>query len=232
MHRRSLGYTLIELLVAIAIIGLLVASATIGLQRTRASSRDANRKDSVRAYQQALELTKADTGSYFVEVRAAGGCAPAQKSSVNNSTYFNPVNGVDSPGIPNANATWETIANCVGHSGYSEGRITRKGIAFAGYPTDTSIADALVKNGYLNQVRTDPLASSVNPSSQDDVTLDFYLTECNQDGTKSYTKPESKAYAVRARLENAPAVGSDVTQEQHVCGGQATHAGDFGIPQH
>lgn len=54
------GFTLIELMVVIAIIGILTALVTVNLQDARERARDVQRKADVKSIQQALELYKND----------------------------------------------------------------------------------------------------------------------------------------------------------------------------
>ncbi len=58
------GFTLIELLVVIAIIGVLSALLMSNFIGVRQRARDAQRKSDVRQIQSALELYRADNGSY------------------------------------------------------------------------------------------------------------------------------------------------------------------------
>ncbi len=54
------GFTLIELMVVVAIIGILTALVTVNLQDARERARDVQRKSDLKAIQQALELYKND----------------------------------------------------------------------------------------------------------------------------------------------------------------------------
>lgn len=58
------GFTLIELLVVIAIISLIVAISLFGIQNARKTSRDTKRRADLEQIRSALELYKADCGSY------------------------------------------------------------------------------------------------------------------------------------------------------------------------
>lgn len=58
------GFTLIELLIVIAIIGILSTLLMTNFIGIRQRARDAQRKSDVRQLQSALELYRADTGSY------------------------------------------------------------------------------------------------------------------------------------------------------------------------
>ncbi len=58
------GFTLIELLIVIAIIGVLAALLMANFVGIRQRARDAQRKSDLRQVQSALELYRADVGSY------------------------------------------------------------------------------------------------------------------------------------------------------------------------
>ncbi len=60
------GFTLIELMVVIAIIGLLLGLSLIGLQGSRESARDAKRKSDIELVRSGLELYKTDCKKYPV----------------------------------------------------------------------------------------------------------------------------------------------------------------------
>lgn len=60
------GYTLIELLIVIAIIGILTAILTTNLQSVRARARDTRRKQDLSTIQQALRLYYHDNQSFPV----------------------------------------------------------------------------------------------------------------------------------------------------------------------
>lgn len=58
------GFTLVELLIVIAIIGILSTLLTANFIGVRQRSRDSQRKADLRQMQSALELYRADSGSY------------------------------------------------------------------------------------------------------------------------------------------------------------------------
>ena len=62
--RKQKGFTLVELLVVVAIIGLLSTLAVVSLNGIRERARDTKRINDVGAVQKALELVKSEKGSY------------------------------------------------------------------------------------------------------------------------------------------------------------------------
>lgn len=58
------GFTLIEILVAITIIGIIIGLSAFGLSGSRESARDATRKSDLESIRSALELYRADCNSY------------------------------------------------------------------------------------------------------------------------------------------------------------------------
>jgi general secretion pathway protein G len=59
------GFTMVELLIVIVIIGILSTISLFALAGTRESSRDARRKSDLESIRSALELYKADCGEYI-----------------------------------------------------------------------------------------------------------------------------------------------------------------------
>ncbi len=58
------GFTLVELLVVVAIIGLLAGIATVSVNSVRTKARDARRVADIKQIQNALEIYYSDAGSY------------------------------------------------------------------------------------------------------------------------------------------------------------------------
>lgn len=66
------GFTLVELLVVVAIIGILAAVSVVALNTARARARDSRRVADVRQMQTALELYYNDMGTYPATAAAGG----------------------------------------------------------------------------------------------------------------------------------------------------------------
>lgn len=62
--RRERGFTLIEMLVVVAIMAILTSVASVNFIGTRQRGRDSQRKSNLRQIQSALELYRADQGVY------------------------------------------------------------------------------------------------------------------------------------------------------------------------
>jgi general secretion pathway protein G len=66
------GFTLVELLVVVAIIGILAAISVVSLNTARARARDSRRVADVRQIQTALELYYNDMGTYPASLSSGG----------------------------------------------------------------------------------------------------------------------------------------------------------------
>ena len=71
MIKNKKGFTLVELLVVVAIIGLLSTLAVVALGNARQKARDAKRVSDIKQVQTALELYFSDVGSYPVQAPAS-----------------------------------------------------------------------------------------------------------------------------------------------------------------
>lgn len=117
---RQKGFTLVELLVAIGIIGILSSIAVVSVSNVRAKARDAKRIGDVKQVQTALESYFNDRNAYPATAQAELGganaavfcghkgianaavydfqAAPANKAPCDEVTYLNPVPKNPTPG--------------------------------------------------------------------------------------------------------------------------------------
>ena len=64
MKKSTAGFTLVELLVAMAIMAVVMAAALVAYSGTRATARDGRRKADLETIRSALELYRSDSGGY------------------------------------------------------------------------------------------------------------------------------------------------------------------------
>jgi prepilin-type N-terminal cleavage/methylation domain-containing protein len=201
--RRS-GFTLIELMVAVVVIGILAALTVLATNESRARARDANRRDSIGNYTAALEQWRqvGTTRSFFV--RAGSNCTPS-------GTGAGYMSGVG--------------ADCVGYRGGGAGMITRKTVS---NHSATSIAEALQGAGVLTAIRVDPLDAKLDTNVAPTV-ADFILTTCTRDGVPAQTMDEAETFAIYTQLERPNTTGSgsatDAGNAARLCGGPDTGYG-------
>jgi len=108
---RSSGFTLIEILIVVAIIGILSAGVLVGLGPVQRQGRDARRLADLRSVQNALELYFGKCTFYPGSYAAGGGC-PAS---------FTPLTGTDA-------TIWQNLTQS----------ITQAGIGVTQVPNDPS----------------------------------------------------------------------------------------------
>lgn len=91
--RSKKGFTLIEILIVVAIIGILASIALVGLGGTRVKARDAKRIAEVRQIQSALELYFNRCG-WYPGPADCGAAAPAADTVVNDGAGWTAFAGI------------------------------------------------------------------------------------------------------------------------------------------
>lgn len=88
------GFTLIELIVVIAIIGILATFLLVNFSGVRARARDTQRKSDIAQIQAALEFYRSDNGAYPPEGTGNGNfpvstsCGASLKNTLGTTTYL------------------------------------------------------------------------------------------------------------------------------------------------
>lgn len=72
MMKNKKGFTLIELLVAMTIVAVLAGISLVSYQGARRNARDGKRKTDLEQIRSAVEMCRADTGSYPVGTLSSG----------------------------------------------------------------------------------------------------------------------------------------------------------------
>lgn len=145
------GFTLVELLIVVAIIGVLATLLMANFIGVRQRARDAQRKADIRQIQSALELYRSDQGSYPTSLPSCGSaltggtpastymqkipCDPLGSSYYNNGNYYYPVTG----------GTTYTLAGCLENNADNQGTTSSPGTP-AGASCSSSPATYFVVN--------------------------------------------------------------------------------------
>jgi|GEM_PF-5703335 len=220
MRTHKAGFTLLELLVAVIIIGVLAVAVIVNLSKSQVRARDANRRSDIDAYGTSLEQwrTLSPTKSYFIQI-VGSGLAACNASNPINTT----VQQGGSTSTPGYGYMTGSGGSCVGDNGGGAGRITRSGITGVGYSYPvSSITDALRLAGVLNSANGDP-SEQGQPYSDDKPLADFILTTCDTNGYAAATPANALTYAIYANLENPETNPTDeAANASHLCGGTAT----------
>ncbi|CAN5145241.1 hypothetical protein BH11PAT4_BH11PAT4_8480 [soil metagenome] len=207
------GFSLLELIVAAAIIAILATVTVINTTESRAKARDANRRTSVDAYSTSMEQWKSlsKDKSYFVYMVGGVDCTASHPAG-------------NDPSIAGYGYMSGSQDSCVGVKGGGGGRMTRKAF-MPHYPRANSIADALKVAGVLNAIKVDPAAE--NQVLTGDF-ADFVLTTCDSNGYAASNAKDATEFAIFAKLEHAGIISNnpDVVDPKQLCGGDAVKGWD------
>lgn len=200
LNKRS-GFSLVELLVVITIIGLLLGFATISYANFQQKGRDAKRKADLRATQQALEQFYADNGAYPDE----GPDDHISCSTIVNSGSSNWVPGdYGRNGIPSSWRMYEGASfNCP--------NLSKTYMSFI--PKDPI-------GSCWNKPAESPPTDPCNPDNVGSHP-DGYIYEVKQTSSNGWCKTTDggmcKKYALFARLENTKDPDKYVTGKDATC---------------
>jgi prepilin-type N-terminal cleavage/methylation domain-containing protein len=158
MKNRVAGFTLVEIMVVVGIIGVLAAVVYANFNQGSAQARDAQRKGDLRAVQNALELYRQENGRY------PEGCNGSNWSGESDYTYKCTDGGIDyirgsasgsfapkyipvlptdpKPGAANSDYGYVYRTNDTGTVYKLVARRSREGSAIASYYTDFAACDA------------------------------------------------------------------------------------------
>lgn len=219
---RRTGFTLLELMVTVGIIGILTALVMVTLTEQRRAGRDANRQLSLSEYTTSLQQYYSQSHTYML--------SPAP-CFISNTAELYP--GVTDPTLKLPIGSGD---GCVGFKKGGWGSINRKnGSQITNYGL-ISIADALRQGGFLQRTNTDPRTAGQFPTqpasdfkaSDGSVTEfdDFILTLCNNDGKPAATAQQATEFGLFAQLERDPQITHphDPPSKQE-CGGPGTGYG-------
>jgi prepilin-type N-terminal cleavage/methylation domain-containing protein len=217
------AFSLIELLVALAIITILASVSFVNYSKARQASRDTLRKDGAHTYLAAFANYGLANGTFFV---TDTNDSPAKCTAFTNANKT-------------ALAPSTLDAGCPGANGRSYGDINLKGLTGdvivnpdeasyqRRYKQGKSIADILVARGYLAKPILDPHRTGAmdNPTQPD-----FVIVRCCNNGQQNVDK--GSLVAVVTQLENA-STQQESGNSDHYCGGQLALGPrgpfDFGI---
>lgn len=107
------GFTVVELLVVIAVIGILATLTLVGYQSVQAKARDTERKTEVSAIADAIKLYRLKYGN---DIEGGSGCG----GNNNGTGYF----AYKDPAVPPSSTSYtKSIMQCLQEAGYLDGEM-------------------------------------------------------------------------------------------------------------
>lgn len=195
IHTKQSAFTMIEVIVAVAVVSILATMTVVNLSISRRTARDGTRKADASSVLAAVNQYVSANGTSLIAYPAAGGTSPGT------CTITDPTNP-DQPAVG---------ASCVGASGRAYGKINLKSATTTGvvgsvtgsrvYP-DHSIAEALRAGGYFNVQPADPYNKSSDGSITDPTVRDYVLIRACPNGRQHIGK-HGNLYAVWVALEGS-----------------------------
>lgn len=165
-QRNQHGFTIVELLIVIVVIGILAAITIVAFNGVQQRGRDARRISDVMAIKQALELYKIDTGTIPYHVYSGSGSLSGFEASSKEDAgeFIAPLkpygfsNGVPVDPINDANDSTQALARSNKHYGYLYYR----------YPAGNNGCDASRGAFYvLGMITTETSGIAPHPQSPD-----------------------------------------------------------------
>ncbi len=192
MYHKQRAFTLIELMVATAVVAILATLAVIASNQNRIKARDVNRKQSVSALTLSMEQQFAAEKSYFVQMPGSGASCPIIDKPAYNSS--------EDMYLSEDKTASQGLSRCVGYKGGGAGLMNAKNSVNPWYPGLNSITDALFQGGYLGKVPLDPLVNDFSNVVSSE--RDFLLTLCNSQGLPAVRASDATEFAIYAKLED------------------------------
>lgn len=181
------GFTLLEILVVVAIVGILAAAVGMGLSGSRAASRDAQRQADLRNLQQAIEMYRQENGQYPAACKGAN--AWSGQVGTNFACTVAPYAGTGEYIVGLAPDYISVLP--------TDPRLP-SGVGDAGYVYRTNATRDVYKIMAMNTVEADSLLNGPNPNFQ------------------AYTHP-FKSCDVEARIQPATGIADTRQSSRSLC---------------
>lgn len=191
-RRRRFGFSLIELLIVIALIGILSSIVTVGMTSAQRKARDGQRKSDLAQVKRALESAKADckNAAYYPAFAISG--TSAVTSYNNLMTYL-------------TDADLKYLPSIINNSGGGVGNYL-----FNVTPTIASKCPGNVANPTLSEFGTENIALRAQLENQNDPDLKSSYAKCS-------TAPVNWQLLPNPPTDTVPPIGVDDNFYYYVC---------------